>query len=261
MFGTIAGANNDGTGRGLVKNVAFINASLGEKATLYHSAFLANTVYGGVENVYIDIAMTPTGTNTSGNAAFVGIAKNQGVEAVGLATKIANVTIVVRGELGQHDYIFKGDKMGLTRNIQGPFIVMGVFEESQIHPLYNSLWEVQEINSNVKVYTKINAVPNGTNGSASYTKTNGFNVTWNGQSVTGDYAFKLQETPYSLADGTLDFNKLGIQLDNATTITRNGINVDFTRGLRSVVTLQNDSVLTVANRQDATALKQRLYGL
>lgn len=177
LFGVIAG--NGGT----VKNVAFVNCSLA--SDLLNSAFLANLVYGTIENVYLDVTLTTNTGNANGNSAFVGMAASQGVMSTDNATTISDVTVVVRS-LGENDYVMKGTPAGL-QSIKGQFVTIGA-AENKVNVNYATISDLETANENISAYTDTAAAAEDAAltacGSASFALAEQtFTITWNGKSV------------------------------------------------------------------------------
>ena len=176
LFGAISIIDSD---IGTVKNVAFKNCALG--AGLYNSAFLANYVYGVIDNVYLDVEMTTTNNAKHGNSIFVGMDATKGIESTDNKTSISNVTIVVSGTFGQKDVVFKGatDKFG---SLKGSIVIIGAAED-KITDAYATLTDVQAVNANVKAYSATTA-DLAACGDATFAVVNGeLQVSWKGKVI------------------------------------------------------------------------------
>ena len=119
---------------------------------LKNSAFLANSVYGTIENVYLDVMLSSA--NTNGNSAFVGMAASEGVKSEDAKTSISNVTVLVRDALGTADHVIRGTVNGL-QSIDGSFVVIGGGSESQIHSQYSTVTDLESANTNINAHSSI----------------------------------------------------------------------------------------------------------
>ena len=184
LFGTIAGANSSkGTVGGKIRNVAFVNCSMA--SDLKNSAFLANSVYGTIENVYLDVMLSSA--NTNGNSAFVGMAVAEGVKSEDAKTSISNVTVFVRDALGTADHVIRGSVPGL-QSIDGSFVVIGGGSESQIHSQYSTVTDLESANTNINAHSSIADASTDTAltncGYTTFEKVaNVYTISWNGKVV------------------------------------------------------------------------------
>lgn len=187
LFGYIAGNNADNA-PGIVRNVAFKNCSIDAK--MYNCAFLANKVFGIVENVYLEVTMTTTNHATHGNAAFVGMDTGLGVMSTDSATKISNVTVVVHGTFSAKDCIMKGATAGLA-SVKGAIVVIfdGVTgaTEANVFEGVATISALTTANTNFKCNMSVGTA-SGANlaacGLSTFTTTNNvFTVLWNGKGI------------------------------------------------------------------------------
>ena len=242
LFGVIKGVNASlGTAAGVIKDVAFVNCSVA--GGLYGSAFLANVISGTVENVYLEVTLNTTHTNAAGNAVLV--RKNASDQSI-YAASISNVTVVVNG-LSTNDYVMV-DKVNTLTTIKGSVVVIGA-AENKIHNMISTISELTAANNNMKAYTSVANASNDTTlttcGEDITFATTGdaFTIAWKGKTVySGEIIFELEEQLYSISDASIDFSKLGIEVNENTVITRNGVNVTFTLN-GQVATISGDDVL------------------
>ena len=243
LFGIIADS-------GRIANVAFKDCSLADG--LYNSAFLANFAFGSIENVYLDVTLKTTHNNSSGNAAFVGMAANQGVQENFTTATISNVTVVVDG-LGVNDYVMKGTATGV-KIIKGSFVIIGA-DETKLHSQYATLEALTTANANIKAYTGVgNASQDSTLtacGSTKFTSSNGmFTIKWNGETVhEEEIVFNLAQQLYSIDDATVDLSGVSGTVTGIKDTSGNEIayTLDGT-----TATVSGDDVLNSATPKSAT---------
>ena len=189
LFGTITGTNaSNGMKGGVVKNVAFVNASLAEGQGLKDSAFLANFVYGTIENVYVDIAY-PENSSTGTQNSY-----SNDVFACNVTyAKISNVTIIVRSQFdtavkNKDDVWDTKNTSGAVSSVSGSMLIVGGGAESLFVTGYNTAADIHTANEAISAYASVDAfaqaATTATCGSASVSVSeNTFTVTWNGQVV------------------------------------------------------------------------------
>ena len=246
LFGIIKGdaAETADDTFGVIKDVAFVNCSMNDSssARLYGSAFLANRVFGKVENVYLDVTLNTSHTNASGNSILVGY-DQAGLDKNGTFN---NVTVVVGGLGANHDYVMKGADSTITA-IKGSVVIIGA-AENKIHNKIATIEALTTANENIKAYTSVENASGDSAltgcGTTAFANNNGvYTITWNGKTVySKEIVFELAQTLYSIDDATIDFAKLGVTVNEDTVITRNGANVAFTLD-GQVATISGDSVL------------------
>ena len=163
---------------GVIKDVAFTGGEL--QNTLRSSAFLANAVYGTIQNVYVEATVKTNTTAAYPNAVFVGAGKAIGVED---AAKISNVTVVVSG-LGTNDCVMTGNANEVT-GIKGSMVIIGA-PETKIHSGYTTLEALTTANANINVYASTANVTATACGSATFAMVdNKLLIKWNGKTVYG----------------------------------------------------------------------------
>lgn len=233
--------------QGTIKNVAFIDCSLSND--LYGGAFLANMVCGTIENVFMDITLTTSHTNASGNMAFVGQNNTRGVYAY---ADISNVTVIARG-LGINDYVMKGSVDGI-KGIKGSFVVIGV-DEAKIHNQYTTIADLTTTNSNIKAYTNTGKASQDATltacGSTAFVNKNGvYTINWNGATVYEDeIVFELAQQLYSIDDATIDISGVSGAITGITDASGNAISYTLDG---TTATLSGDDVLNSATPTSAT---------
>ena len=245
LFGTITGNSlGDNTSGGLIKDVAFINASIrcDESNYLRGANFLAHYVYGNVNNVYLDLDLSHTG-QSYGNSA---------IRVSSTSAVIDNLTVVIRNELStgtnNTDVIVKEALAGAIGSLQN-VVLIGGKQEAQIVSNYATIGAIQEANSTVKAYTSIaNAATDTTltkNGSVTFgVVDNVYTIYWNGKVVyEEEIVYELAEQLYSIDDATIDLSKVAGEI---SAITRDGVGVTYTLDDNGVATISNDTILNGA---------------
>ena len=248
LFGTIAG------GGGVVKNVAFTNCEV--DASLYGSAFLANFVYGKIENVYLDVKVNTNTKNSNenfGNSAFVGMDKNAGLKSTWAETSISDVTVIVRDSLGEYDYVTKGTQAGVQNSFKGTFVTIGGGYETRINDSYSTISAIRAENSNVKAYANIVNATKDTSltkcGSATF-DTDGatFTVSWNGEVLYTTLVYTtVSEKLYSIDDATLDLTGIVGEVERVTDEAGNEIAYNTQTNK-----ISNHAILNSQNPKSAT---------
>ena len=136
--------------------------------------------------------------------------------------------------------MFRAAKAECGNSIKGTIVVIGAEEASVF----------QNVTSNVNISAYANASEFDSNvtacGSTTFAIANGsYSIYWNGRNeavYSEDIIYNLEQTLYSLDDKTIDFEKLGIIVDENMTITRGGKEVSFMLD-GQVATITGDDVL------------------
>ena len=143
----------------IIKNIAFVNCSLA--SGLNRSAFFASTVYGKLENIYVDVTMPASTDSSKTNSAFVG----RGLHTVGngfdwqYVRGVKNVTVNVKGVMSDTSYVFRGQTAVISKAtaFTNFVIIANGMPEAQLcydtttKTGYQTAKEVKALNTNFKI--------------------------------------------------------------------------------------------------------------
>ena len=255
LFGVING------NKGVIKDVAFVNCGLAEGQNLRGCAFLANYVWGRVENVFMDVSL-PTNGTTSQTA--VGSYSNYALCVDAKWQVINKVTVVLRSALDSTvvnpDYVvYLNNNTTASTTFENTVLIGGGVEEQIVGGDTAGVQTAQDISTadgTLKVYDSVVTAAKDatlkTNGSVTFeTNDDIFTISWNGipvYTLSTKQQIRLDTQLYSLDDKTIDLSEVE---GTISSITRNGENLSYTLDNNGIATVSGDAILN-ANATMAT---------